>query len=241
MDIMTHMTHTGSVGCGNRKCSGCQSECDVQAGYGGSHTVVSNRGELASSNILRSYSPDLGGSVLFIDEESDMDEDANVNSSGEEEQREDNDILPEATELISTCNQQESLTHHIQPGQVQLTLPDSPLKKRTQQRSFSEGFNSIAQYVRKHSQAQGSSSPISQNGETESQLQTFAFCKHIFFQVMLPALYLLLALVAVVVTYSMITDLIHAMNHPVRSIRYKKVKEHEAPGKVKGQWMTSTR
>ena len=43
--------------------------------------------------------------------------------------------------------------------------------------------------------------------------------------------YVLLAFIAVIVTYSMIQDLITAMNNPVRSIHYKKLKDYEAPGK----------
>ena len=42
--------------------------------------------------------------------------------------------------------------------------------------------------------------------------------------------YILLATVAVVVTYSMIQDLINSMNNPVRSVHYKKVTDYEAPG-----------
>ena len=42
--------------------------------------------------------------------------------------------------------------------------------------------------------------------------------------------YVLLATVAVVVTYSMVQDLITSMNNPVRSIHYKKVTDYEAPG-----------
>ena len=44
-------------------------------------------------------------------------------------------------------------------------------------------------------------------------------------------IYVLLAIIAVVVTYSMIQDLITAMNNPVRSIHYLKVKNYDAPGK----------
>ena len=43
--------------------------------------------------------------------------------------------------------------------------------------------------------------------------------------------YVMLAFIAVIVTYSMIQDLITAMNNPVRSIHYKKLKDYEAPGK----------
>ena len=44
--------------------------------------------------------------------------------------------------------------------------------------------------------------------------------------------YILLALVAAVVTYSMVQDLITSMRNPVRSIHYKKVEHYDAPGKV---------
>ena len=43
-------------------------------------------------------------------------------------------------------------------------------------------------------------------------------------------IYILLATVAVVVTYSMIQDLINSMNNPVRSIHYRKVTDYDAPG-----------
>ena len=42
--------------------------------------------------------------------------------------------------------------------------------------------------------------------------------------------YVLLAIIAVVVTYSMIADLVKSMNNPVRSIHYHKVKEYDPPG-----------
>lgn len=44
-------------------------------------------------------------------------------------------------------------------------------------------------------------------------------------------LYILLAIIAIVVTYSMIQDLVTAMQNPVRSIHYKRVENYEAPGK----------
>ena len=44
--------------------------------------------------------------------------------------------------------------------------------------------------------------------------------------------YVLLVLVAAVVTYSMIQDLITSMRNPVRSILHKKVEHYDAPGKV---------
>ena len=44
------------------------------------------------------------------------------------------------------------------------------------------------------------------------------------------SMYLLLALIATVVTYSMIANLVTAMNHPVRSVIFKQVEEHDAPG-----------
>ncbi len=46
------------------------------------------------------------------------------------------------------------------------------------------------------------------------------------------SVYILLALVAVVVTYSMVQDLINSMQNPVRSIHYHKVKNYTAPGKL---------
>ncbi|XP_074645017.1 proton-activated chloride channel-like [Tubulanus polymorphus] len=45
-------------------------------------------------------------------------------------------------------------------------------------------------------------------------------------------IYIILAIIAVVFTYSLIYDLVKAMNHPVRSIHYRQVKEYEAPGIV---------
>lgn len=44
--------------------------------------------------------------------------------------------------------------------------------------------------------------------------------------------YILLALIAGVVTYSMVQDLMTAMNHPVRSIHLRKVDTYEAPGEL---------
>ena len=41
----------------------------------------------------------------------------------------------------------------------------------------------------------------------------------------------MLAMIAVVVSYSMIVNLVESMNNPVRSIHYKQVKEYDAPGK----------
>ena len=49
-------------------------------------------------------------------------------------------------------------------------------------------------------------------------------------QVALTSLYVLLAVIAFVVTYSLIANLVEAMRHPVRSINYKKVDVHSAPG-----------
>ena len=45
-------------------------------------------------------------------------------------------------------------------------------------------------------------------------------------------LYFLLATVAVVVTYSMVSELVHSMNNPVRSIHYQKNDIYEAPGMI---------
>ena len=44
-------------------------------------------------------------------------------------------------------------------------------------------------------------------------------------------LYVLLAIIAIVVTYSMIQDLVTAMKNPVRSIHYKRMQTYNAPGK----------
>ena len=44
--------------------------------------------------------------------------------------------------------------------------------------------------------------------------------------------YILLALVAVVVTYELVDTLIISLRHPVRSISYRKEKEYEAPGLI---------
>ena len=46
----------------------------------------------------------------------------------------------------------------------------------------------------------------------------------------LTLIYFLLASIAVIVTYSMVSELIHAMNNPVRSIHYKKSGTYDAPG-----------
>ncbi|CAH1783881.1 unnamed protein product [Owenia fusiformis] len=42
--------------------------------------------------------------------------------------------------------------------------------------------------------------------------------------------YILLAIIAIVVTYSMIANLISSLNNPVRSIQFQQVKHYEAPG-----------
>ena len=42
--------------------------------------------------------------------------------------------------------------------------------------------------------------------------------------------YLLLALIAVVVTYELIDTMVFSLRHPVRSTNFKKVTTHDAPG-----------
>ena len=52
------------------------------------------------------------------------------------------------------------------------------------------------------------------------------------YQIAIAGCYLLIAIIAIVVTYSMIANLVHSLQHPVRSIKYNKVEQHDAPGKV---------
>ncbi|ELU13614.1 hypothetical protein CAPTEDRAFT_34671, partial [Capitella teleta] len=44
------------------------------------------------------------------------------------------------------------------------------------------------------------------------------------------SVYVILVLIAAVVTYSMVSDLIHSMNNPVHSVHFDKVVEYDAPG-----------
>ena len=53
-------------------------------------------------------------------------------------------------------------------------------------------------------------------------------CLRAFFN----SVYVLLVLIAAVVTYSMIQDLITSMKNPVHSVHYNKVEDYNAPGKL---------
>ena len=46
----------------------------------------------------------------------------------------------------------------------------------------------------------------------------------------LNGIYVLMVVIAAVVTYSMVQDLINSMDNPVRSIHFNKVEEYDAPG-----------
>lgn len=53
------------------------------------------------------------------------------------------------------------------------------------------------------------------------------------YQMAIAGCYLLIAVIAIVVTYSMVTNLVHSLQYPVRSIKFNKVKEQTAPGECR--------
>ena len=54
----------------------------------------------------------------------------------------------------------------------------------------------------------------------------------------LTLVYVMLVAVAVVVTYSMVRELVHSLRHPVRSINFKRNDYYEAPGQYVSYTLT---
>ena len=102
--------------------------------------------------------------------------------------------------------------------------------KVSRRMSIKQNLHSIAQRVRRSSQW---NMGFGTKGDPETGVPPQKpSTKERFYQIAIAMCYLLIAIIAIVVTYSMIANLVHSLQHPVRSIKYNKVKEQEAPGRL---------
>lgn len=93
-----------------------------------------------------------------------------------------------------------------------------------------QGMSYFCANLFKHGQCSCKRKEIDSDSDDDIYIEDDPFRKRCL-RAFLNFIYVLLALIAAVVTYSMIQDLITAMNNPVRSIHYLKVKDYDAPGK----------
>ena len=102
--------------------------------------------------------------------------------------------------------------------------------KVSRRMSIKQNLHSFAQRVRRSSQW---NMGFGTKGDPETGVPPQKpSTKERFYQIAIAMCYLLIAIIAIVVTYSMIANLVHSLQYPVRSIKYNKVKEHEAPGRL---------
>ena len=101
--------------------------------------------------------------------------------------------------------------------------------KLSRRMSIKQNLQNIAERVRRSSQW---NMGFGTKGDPEAGVPPQKpSTKERLYQIAIAMCYLLIAIIAIVVTYSMIANLVHSLQHPVRSIKYNKVDEHVAPGK----------
>ena len=120
-------------------------------------------------------------------------------------------------------------SHKIDMQDVCCNNPENRTDKMSRRQSIKQNLHIFAQRVRRSSQW---NMGFGTKGDPEAGIPPQKpSTKERFYQIAIAGCYLLIAIIAIVVTYSMIANLVHSLRHPVRSIKYNKVDEHVAPGK----------